>query len=124
MTFLAAPVPDWVLELGAVGGDVCGRLAVAVLKAADGYAYQACESAEWRGSLASALLGMVRTEAIRALPGYDDAPWTIGPADLNRLGGPTCRTCEARTAAAATPPAAPATVTRVRTRRGQLRLED
>ncbi len=30
MAFLSAPAPDWVVELGAVGGDVCDHLAAAV----------------------------------------------------------------------------------------------
>jgi len=58
-------------ELGAM------RPAVAILKALDGYEYQACECDDWSGSEACAIVDALRRAAISALPGYDGAEWCI-----------------------------------------------
>jgi hypothetical protein len=50
---------------------------VAVLKACDGYEYQACEHPGWEGSEAHAYIEALRTRAIRALPGYEEAAWEV-----------------------------------------------
>ena len=58
---------------------------VAVLKAIDGYEYQACEHAEWETSEAHAFCQALRRTMIHALPGYDAADWTItDPAPRSR----------------------------------------
>lgn len=48
---------------------------VAILKMCDSLEYQSCEPDDWEKSTAHALLQAIRKAAIRALPGYDDAPW-------------------------------------------------
>jgi hypothetical protein len=48
---------------------------VAVLKMCDGLEYQSCETKDWRSTVAYALLSAIRKSAVRALPGYEDAPW-------------------------------------------------
>lgn len=48
-----------------------------LLKALDCYEYQACEFPTWKESDAYALCQQIRNMAIRALPGYDAAPWGI-----------------------------------------------
>lgn len=48
---------------------------VAILKMRDGYEYQACEHPGWFDSKAHNLIQQIRKAAIRALPGYDAAPW-------------------------------------------------
>lgn len=50
---------------------------VAVLKACDGYEYQACETDDWSESEAHAFLQGLRSRAISMLPGYEDAEWAI-----------------------------------------------
>ncbi len=51
---------------------------VQVLKALDGYSYQACETADWEQSEAFAIVEGIRRAAINALPGYDAAEtWSI-----------------------------------------------
>lgn len=52
--------------------------AVQVLKALDGYSYQACETGDWEDSEAFAIVAGIRSAAIHALPGYDAAStWSI-----------------------------------------------
>ena len=51
--------------------------AVAVLKALNGYEYQACESPDWERSEAHAFCQALKGAAIHALPGYDEAAWSI-----------------------------------------------
>lgn len=50
---------------------------VQVLKALDGYSYQACECEDWEASEAFAIVNGIRHAAIRCLPGYEGASWTI-----------------------------------------------
>jgi len=50
---------------------------VAVLKACDGYEYQACEHPGWEASEAHAYINALRRRAIHALPGYDEAAWEV-----------------------------------------------
>ena len=55
---------------------------VLVLKAISCYEYQACEHPGWRDSEAQVFCDALRDVAIRALPGYDDAPaWEVRDAD-------------------------------------------
>jgi hypothetical protein len=49
--------------------------AVVVLKSCDCFDYQACETDDYETSLAHAIVHAIRKECIRALPGYDGAPW-------------------------------------------------
>lgn len=49
--------------------------AVAILKSCDCLQYQSCETPDYKESVAYHLLDAIRKAAIRALPGYDDAPW-------------------------------------------------
>jgi hypothetical protein len=53
---------------------------VQVLKACDGYAYQSCEHPGWESSEARAIIEAIRSKAIHALPGYEDAAWEITDA--------------------------------------------
>lgn len=50
---------------------------VQVLKAINGLRYQSCEFDGWESSEAYAILSALEGRAVRALPGYDDAEWTI-----------------------------------------------
>lgn len=54
---------DWVLK------------PVAILKMCDGLEYQSCETEDYESMPAYRLLQNIRRAAIRALPGYEDAPW-------------------------------------------------
>lgn len=49
--------------------------AVVVLKSCDCFDYQACETDDYESSLAHTIIDAIRSAAIRALPGYEDAPW-------------------------------------------------
>lgn len=49
----------------------------AVLKACDGYEYQACEHPGWSSSEAKAFIESLRGHAWRKVPGYEDAPWEV-----------------------------------------------
>lgn len=53
------------------------RHPVTVLKALDGYEYQACETPDWEETEAHAFCQALRKRMIHKLPGYDDAPWSI-----------------------------------------------
>ena len=58
--------------------------AVTIIKACHGYTYQACESPEYRQSLACGIVQAIEREAVRRLPGYDDSPgWTLSEADVH-----------------------------------------
>lgn len=46
---------------------------VSVLKACSCFDYQACETDDYRATLASTIIDAIRHHAIRRLPGYDDA---------------------------------------------------
>jgi hypothetical protein len=50
---------------------------IAIIKACHGYAYQACESDEWETSEAHAIIGAIEAHAVRMLPGYDSAAWSL-----------------------------------------------
>lgn len=51
--------------------------AIETLKALNCYEYQSCEPPDWKYSEAHAFCDALRDAAIRALPGYDSAPWEI-----------------------------------------------
>ena len=46
-----------------------------ILKMCDCLEYQSCETDDWEQSAAFELLSLIRRAAIRALPGYEKAPW-------------------------------------------------
>lgn len=50
---------------------------VEVLKACACYDYQACETDDYRDTVAFALVELIRGHAISLLPGYDDAAWEV-----------------------------------------------
>ncbi len=50
---------------------------VAAIKACQGLAYQCSDHPQWKDSLAQRMLEAVKERAIRCLPGYDDAAWTL-----------------------------------------------
>lgn len=52
---------------------------VDVLKALDCFEYQACEHPTWPKSEAFAFIEALRSRAIHALPGYEDAAWEVEP---------------------------------------------
>ena len=51
--------------------------AIDVIKACDGLAYQCDEWTSFDGSNADKLLKVIQRHAVRKLPGYDAAPWSI-----------------------------------------------
>lgn len=51
----------------------CGD-AMAILKACEGFDYQACETDNFEQSLAAVITRSIRSYAIRRLPGYDNSP--------------------------------------------------
>ena len=55
--------PNWILK------------SVQILKMCDCLEYQSNEADDWKESTACNLLNAIRRAAVRALPGYDDAPW-------------------------------------------------
>ena len=50
---------------------------VDILKACDCYDYQACETPDYEQSQAAKIIHKIRMNAIRTMPGYDQAPWGI-----------------------------------------------
>lgn len=50
---------------------------VAALRLCDSLEYQSCEHDGWEASPAFALLNKIRRTLIRALPGYNDNPWSL-----------------------------------------------
>jgi hypothetical protein len=52
-------------------------LAVEVLSLLACYDYQACETPDYRDTEACRIVERIRAQAIRNLPGYDKAPWSI-----------------------------------------------
>jgi len=50
---------------------------VQVLKALSGYEYQCCETSNWEKTEAHDFCRALRAHAIEALPGYEDAEWSI-----------------------------------------------
>jgi hypothetical protein len=56
---------------------MCGD-ALVILKACDGFEYQACETDNYEQSLAATIIRTIRNYAIRRLPGYDKSPgWSL-----------------------------------------------
>jgi len=53
------------------------RTAIEIIKACDCFDYQACERPDYRQSLAATIVEAIRENAIRAVPGYDEAPREI-----------------------------------------------
>jgi hypothetical protein len=54
------------------------RAPLTILKACDGYDYQACETDDYRHSLAREIIDSIRGYAIRRPPGYADGPgWSM-----------------------------------------------
>lgn len=51
--------------------------ALHIVKLCHNYAYQACEHPGWQDSAARKLVDAIEADAVRHLPGYDDAPWGI-----------------------------------------------
>lgn len=47
------------------------------LKLCNGYAYQACETDDWKRTDACAAIDAIKDAATHKLPGYDDAPWSL-----------------------------------------------
>lgn len=54
---------------------------VEIIKACDGYDYQACDAPGWENSPARHISQAIRAIAIKALPGYEQAAWEITPRD-------------------------------------------
>lgn len=50
---------------------------VQIIKACDCYDYQACETPDYYETPAASLIKQIRKAAIRRLPGYDDAEWSM-----------------------------------------------
>lgn len=50
---------------------------VAILKLCACLNYQSCETEDWETTNAYKLLQHIKDEAIRALPGYEEAPWGL-----------------------------------------------
>jgi hypothetical protein len=50
---------------------------VIILKQCDCYDYQAGETKDYQRTKAAKVIARIRSAAIDALPGYDDAPWGI-----------------------------------------------
>ena len=80
-TFETAPGPlDKPKAIRIPAGDLARppvEDAVAILKLCDGLEYQSCETEDWETTPAYALLQAIRKAAIRDLPGYHDAEWTL-----------------------------------------------
>ena len=50
---------------------------IVIIKLCDHFDYQSCDAEAYKTSDASKIINMIRKEAIRQLPGYDNAPWGI-----------------------------------------------
>ena len=61
---------------------------VAILKACNCLEYQSSDWSEYSGSAAELLIDALRRQAIRELPGYDDASWELTPASSRELAEP------------------------------------
>lgn len=53
------------------------RKPVEIIKACDSYIYQTCECPDFEETEAFAIVQMLRNRAINALPGYEEADWSI-----------------------------------------------
>jgi hypothetical protein len=51
--------------------------AITILKLCDCYDYQACETEDYDTTRAAKAINFIRHKAIRALPGYEEAPWGL-----------------------------------------------
>jgi hypothetical protein len=51
--------------------------AIVMLKLCNNFAYQACETDDWKDSVAFKIVEAIKERAITKLPGYDSAPWGI-----------------------------------------------
>lgn len=49
--------------------------AIAIIKAAHCYAYQACEHDGWKDSDAKVVIDAIVARAVTEIPGYENAPW-------------------------------------------------
>ena len=52
-----------------------GLAPVQIIKLCDCYAYQSCETEDWRDSAAYAQIDMIKDDAVRRITGYYDADW-------------------------------------------------
>ncbi len=77
---------DWVY--GAHLPPQRDRSPVEILAACAGFDYQACESDDWADTKAHAILHAIKEKAIRMLPGYDQAEWTIGDPTRDEVPKP------------------------------------
>jgi hypothetical protein len=50
---------------------------VAAIKACDCYDYQACETPDYDKTTAAAIIRVIRSAAVAALPGYEEAAWEV-----------------------------------------------
>ncbi len=50
---------------------------VEIIKAAQCFDYQACETDDWKESVACKIIQHIEGTAIRMLPGYEQAPWGL-----------------------------------------------
>lgn len=53
------------------------HISVKILKLANCYTYQSCETESWETSEAKAIIDEIVSEAIANLPGYDEADWVL-----------------------------------------------
>lgn len=56
-------------------------------KAIHCYRYQSCEHPEWDASEAYSFCDSLMDDILRMLPGYEDAPWGIGPEMIGEHHG-------------------------------------
>ena len=57
---------------------------VEIIRACDGYMYQACETPDWKQTQAYAIIHLIRERAIHRLDGYDAAQWEINDNENRR----------------------------------------
>ncbi len=57
---------------------------VQVIKACNCYDYQSCEIDNYETTDAAKNIEAIRSRAINALPGYEEAEWEIEPREVNR----------------------------------------
>ena len=57
---------------------------VEILKMCDCLEYQSCETDDWETTVACRLWNAIRRAAIRALSGYEDAPWNYIAPEIKR----------------------------------------
>lgn len=50
---------------------------IQIIKLANSYDYQACETDDYRDTEAAKIVAAIRDEACRKLPGYEEASWAI-----------------------------------------------